>query len=97
MAVAEFQGQFYNPKDLAAFSSACGVNVTVDKNVGEHLVGDGVEAELDIEYIKGECRLSQEHTALARDHVPTNVHARVTVGKLTVCPGVVQDWPLRSH
>ena len=54
MAVAEFQGQFYNPKDLEKFSSACGVNVTVDKNVGENNVGDGVEAELDIEYIKGE-------------------------------------------
>jgi len=53
MAVAEFQGQFYNPKDLEKFSSACGVNVTVDKNVGENHVGDGVEAELDIEYIKG--------------------------------------------
>ena len=54
MAVAEFQGQFYNVQDLAKFSSACHVKVTVDNNVGEHPNGDGVEAELDIEYIKGE-------------------------------------------
>ena len=53
MAVAEFQGQHFKPSDLVKFSSSCHVNVTVDKEVG----GDspptpGVEAELDIEYIK---------------------------------------------
>ena len=54
MAVAEFQGQHFKPADIAKFSAACGVNVTVDHEIG----GDtppsaGVEAELDIEYIKG--------------------------------------------
>jgi hypothetical protein len=34
MAVAEFQGQEWDPTDLAKFSTACSVNVTVDKTVG---------------------------------------------------------------
>ena len=54
MGVAEFQGQFYNPNDLEKFGTACHKNVTVDRNVGANSVGDGVEAELDIEYIRGE-------------------------------------------
>ena len=48
MSVAEFQGQYYNPKDLEKFSEGCHVNVTVDKNVGGNEPGDGVESELDI-------------------------------------------------
>eukprot|EP00750_Incisomonas_marina_P018947 INCI3180.1.p1 GENE.INCI3180.1~~INCI3180.1.p1 ORF type:complete len:579 (-),score=115.44 INCI3180.1:537-2273(-) len=50
-AVAEFQGQYYNPKDLVKFSEGCGVNVTVDNVVGKDLPESGVEALLDVEYI----------------------------------------------
>merc|ERR1719276_107557 len=53
MAVAEFQGQYYKDTDLAKFSSACKVNVTVATNVGQNRQSAGVESELDIEYIKG--------------------------------------------
>jgi tripeptidyl-peptidase-1 len=52
MAVAEFQGQFYKPTDLALFKTDCGVDATVDKQIGSERDSAGVEAELDIEYIK---------------------------------------------
>ena len=52
-AVAEFQGQYFKPTDLADFSSACHVNVSVDTVIGGNRPSPGVEAELDIEYIKG--------------------------------------------
>lgn len=51
-AVAEFQGQYYDDKDLAKFSAGCNVNVTVDNVVGKDIQEGGVEAMLDVEYIK---------------------------------------------
>jgi len=52
MAVAEFQGQYYKPDDLANFNKACNAKVKVDKDVGKNEDTAGVESELDIEYIK---------------------------------------------
>lgn len=55
VAVAEFQYQYYDNADLSAFSTACGVTVTVDETIGgnnERICNTGcVEALLDIEYI----------------------------------------------
>eukprot|EP00472_Partenskyella_glossopodia_P012154 CAMPEP_0197522464 /NCGR_PEP_ID=MMETSP1318-20131121/7607_1 /TAXON_ID=552666 /ORGANISM="Partenskyella glossopodia, Strain RCC365" /LENGTH=546 /DNA_ID=CAMNT_0043074861 /DNA_START=153 /DNA_END=1793 /DNA_ORIENTATION=- len=52
MAVAEFQGQYFDPTDLKLFGDACNVPTTVDKVIGGNQPSAGVEAELDIEYIK---------------------------------------------
>lgn len=52
MSVAEFQGQFFVESDLEAFSAACGTNVDVAHVIGANTSSAGVEAELDIEYIK---------------------------------------------
>jgi tripeptidyl-peptidase-1 len=52
MAVAEFQGQQYNDKDLTAFGTSCHRDVEVDKTIGGNQPSAGIEAELDIEYIK---------------------------------------------
>ena len=52
MAVAEFQGQYYKPTDLSTFSSACNKPVTVAKTIGGNQDSAGIEAELDIEYIR---------------------------------------------
>jgi len=54
MAVAEFQGQKYLQGDLDKFSSSCHVPQGVDANVGggESTLRSGVEAALDIEYMK---------------------------------------------
>jgi len=52
MAVAEFQGQYYQDKDLEAFGKACHRDVKVDKVVGTNVPSGGIESELDIEYIK---------------------------------------------
>jgi len=52
MAVAEFQGQFFEEKDLETFSSSCSTPVDVATVVGANKSSAGVEAELDIEYIK---------------------------------------------
>lgn len=52
MAVAEFQQQYYKPTDLASFGSKCHRDVKVDKVIGGNKPSAGVEAELDIEYIK---------------------------------------------
>lgn len=52
MAVAEFQGQYFEPSDLQSFSKACNRDVEVDTIIGGNNPGAGVEAELDIEYIK---------------------------------------------
>lgn len=52
MAVAEFQGQYYEDSDLSKFGDACHRNVKVDKIVGGNQPSAGVESELDIEYIK---------------------------------------------
>lgn len=57
MAVAEFQLQYYDSKDLQEFSSTCSANATVDVTIGGNidaicLVTGCVEALLDIEYIK---------------------------------------------
>jgi tripeptidyl-peptidase-1 len=53
MAVSEFQGQFFKPEDISKFSDSCKVSVTVDRQVGQEKDTAGVEAELDIEFIKG--------------------------------------------
>jgi len=53
MAVAEFQGQYFKDSDLKAFGTSCHRNVTVDKIIGGDEQSAGIEAELDIEYIKG--------------------------------------------
>lgn len=52
MAVAEFQGQYFKPTDLQKFSTICKQNVSVAKIVGGNSNSAGIEAELDIEYIK---------------------------------------------
>lgn len=52
MAVSEFQGQYYNDKDLASFKQSCHRDVTVAANVGKNQESAGIESELDIEYIK---------------------------------------------
>jgi tripeptidyl-peptidase-1 len=52
MAVAEFQGQYFRPADLVTFSTACSVDVSVSTIVGGNKPIPGVEAMLDIEYIK---------------------------------------------
>merc|ERR1719356_1300903 len=52
MAVAEYQGQYYKESDLKAFGDSCHRDVTVDKTIGGDKPIPGVEAELDIEYIK---------------------------------------------
>lgn len=52
MAVAEFQGQFYKTTDLTTFSTSCQVKVDVDTQIGTNRNTAGIEAELDIEYIK---------------------------------------------
>ena len=53
MAVAEFVHQYFRKEDNAAFSTACGVNVSVVHvhGAGDHPGRVGVEAQLDIEYI----------------------------------------------
>jgi tripeptidyl-peptidase-1 len=53
MAVAEFQGQYFRDSDISKFAKSCHVDVTVDKIIGGNQQSAGVEAELDIEYIKG--------------------------------------------
>jgi len=52
MAVAEFQGQYFEKSDLSKFGSSCHRDVTVDKIIGKNRPSPGIEAELDIEYIK---------------------------------------------
>jgi tripeptidyl-peptidase-1 len=54
MAVAEFQGQKYKPADLDAFSGSCHVPQGVDTDIGsaQTTLRSGVEAALDIEYMK---------------------------------------------
>jgi tripeptidyl-peptidase-1 len=52
MAVAEFQGQFYKDKDLALFTSSCHAKVSVERQIGTERQSAGVEAELDVEFIK---------------------------------------------
>jgi len=51
VAVAEFQGQYYKDSDVAAFSTACGVDVTVARNHGKNEDTAGIESELDVEFI----------------------------------------------
>ena len=53
MAVAEFQGQYFRPGDNAKFNSACHAEVNVSRVIGGNKDVPGVEAELDIQYIKG--------------------------------------------
>mmetsp|Transcript_31066 Transcript_31066/g.99728 ORF Transcript_31066/g.99728 Transcript_31066/m.99728 type:complete len:570 (+) Transcript_31066:64-1773(+) len=52
MAVAEYQGQYYKTSDLATFGESCKVDVSIKETIGGDLPVAGVEAELDIEYIK---------------------------------------------
>eukprot|EP00656_Telonema_subtile_P024101 TRINITY_DN2595_c0_g2_i1.p1 TRINITY_DN2595_c0_g2~~TRINITY_DN2595_c0_g2_i1.p1 ORF type:complete len:571 (+),score=160.80 TRINITY_DN2595_c0_g2_i1:188-1900(+) len=53
MAVAEFQGQYYDSADLSKFSSGCAISPAVNpaRNVGKNVEKAGVESLLDIEYI----------------------------------------------
>jgi len=53
MAVAEFQGQYYDDSDLSKFSDGCKLDppVKVARNVGKNEERAGVESLLDIEYI----------------------------------------------
>merc|ERR1740138_1227220 len=53
MGTSEFQGQGFDQKDLDTFASSCSLgNVTVDKSIGGSPSHPGIEAMLDIEYIK---------------------------------------------
>lgn len=52
MAVAEFQNQYFKETDLKLFSTDCHVDAKVDIVIGGNKDTAGVEAELDIEYIK---------------------------------------------
>jgi len=52
MSVAEFQGQFFKESDLEDFSEACDVDVDVASVIGSNTSSAGVEAELDIQYIR---------------------------------------------
>mmetsp|Transcript_114331 Transcript_114331/g.227516 ORF Transcript_114331/g.227516 Transcript_114331/m.227516 type:complete len:594 (-) Transcript_114331:152-1933(-) len=52
MAVAEFQFQYFKDKDLSKFGKACHVDAVVDRVIGGNKPEAGIEAELDIEYIK---------------------------------------------
>ena len=52
MAVAEFQGQYFDPSDLSSFSSSCHRDTSVQKVIGGNQPSAGIECELDIEYIK---------------------------------------------
>jgi tripeptidyl-peptidase-1 len=53
MAVAEFQGQYYDDSDLSKFSSGCAISPAVKpaRDVGKNVQRGGVESLLDIEYI----------------------------------------------
>jgi len=53
MSVAEFQGQYFNTKDLEAFSEGCDVSAVVSKVIGGNVERAGIEAMLDIEYMRG--------------------------------------------
>lgn len=53
MAVSEFQGQYYKTEDSKKFADSCHVTVDVATQIGENKDTAGVEAELDIQYIKG--------------------------------------------
>jgi len=55
MAIAEFQGQKYDLKDLTNFGAGCNIPTVVVKDVNGNGVGltGGIETMLDIEYISG--------------------------------------------
>jgi len=54
VAVAEFEGQYYKPTDLAQFQKDCGLpNQPVAKIVGGNQNSAGIESTLDIEYVMG--------------------------------------------
>ena len=54
MAVAEFQGQYFSPADNMKFTSSCHRDVQVETILGGNSASQpGVEASLDIEYIRG--------------------------------------------
>ena len=52
MAVAEFQGEFFEERDLESFGASCHVPCDVKTVVGANRSQAGTESELDIEYIK---------------------------------------------
>jgi len=53
MSVAEFQGQYFKTTDLNGFATSCGVPSVIPTSiVGGNGETAGVEAELDIQYIK---------------------------------------------
>jgi tripeptidyl-peptidase-1 len=51
MAVAEFQGQYYNTADLGKFADGCKVSAPTITDFGKNKESAGVESMLDIEYI----------------------------------------------
>jgi tripeptidyl-peptidase-1 len=53
MAVAEFQGQYFKHTDIETFSEECSTSVVVKTIIGGNIERAGIEAELDIEYIRG--------------------------------------------
>jgi len=53
MSVAEFQGQYIAEKDLVTFGDACHVDASVSKFIGGNVERAGIEAMLDVEYMKG--------------------------------------------
>jgi tripeptidyl-peptidase I len=54
MAVAEFQGQYFSPGDNQRFTKSCHRDVQVETIIGGNSGSQpGVEASLDIEYIRG--------------------------------------------
>lgn len=52
MSVSEFQGQYFKTKDIELFGTSCHRDVKVDTIIGGNQEKAGIEAELDIEYIK---------------------------------------------
>ena len=57
MAIASFEAEVYDASHLDTFGDSCGAKVRVDVQIGNNTkpmgAAYGVEAELDIEYIKG--------------------------------------------
>ena len=70
MAVAEFQGEFFEERDLESFGASCHVPCDVKTVVGANRSQAGTESELDIEYIKAvapEVPLTATELELAKD------------------------------
>ena len=86
---AEFQGQYFEPKDIEGFSEACKVNVSVDTIIGGNRPSAGVEAELDIEYIRGVAQ-GVPLTVVYGKVLPSHLHSGS--GRWLLC-SLVWTWP----